>query len=262
MTYLQKNNRNRKGQTIKRIVIGLVVIILIVTIFFSSSIRGLIQNISYPILHSKNNITENFSGFSSIFQSSNSLIEENEKLREELKEKELDLITVEILQNEVEELRNFLEIKVEDKQLVVAEVLKRPPFSPYDTMVISAGNDLVSIGDQVLIFGVLAGEISEVYDKTAVVKFYSASNNKVGVRIGDKYDVEAMGKGGLNFSAELPKDIEIEVGDAVTSVDKNKVIGVVQAVEVNEVNTFQTIYFNYPFNLFDAGWVGIVKNDI
>jgi len=113
-----------------------------------------------------------------------------------------------------------------------AQVIGRPPHSPYDTLIINTGSrDGVKQGSAVWWPpGVYLGEVVEVERHTSLVKLVSAPGVEHQVFIGD-LPATVVGQGGDSLYTELPDSEIIPIGTAVISDVYELPIGVVAATE-------------------------------
>jgi hypothetical protein len=111
------------------------------------------------------------------------------------------------LKKENLELKKILNRKESDN-LILSYILKKPPFTAYDSYIIDVGSkDGISIGDKVYASGnILIGTVAEVNRNSSKVNLYSSYGNKFDILIGNN-DIEAVavGNGGGSFTAIIPK---------------------------------------------------------
>lgn len=146
---------------------------------------------------------------------------------------------------------------------ILAAVLKRPPYSMYDELIIDIGNDQ-GVSTSSIVYasgGVMIGKVVQVLNKTARVRLLSSSGETYEVLIGDNNTpATAFGRGGGQYEAQVSRDIDIEEGDFVISPALNdKPFGVVSAVLVDPAQPFKTILFAPPINIYQLRWV-LVEN--
>lgn len=126
-----------------------------------------------------------------------------------------------------------------------ADVIGRPPQSPYDTLVLNIGNDVgVEIGAPVWWPpGLYLGEVVDVRESTSVVQLISSPSVQHPVFIRDIPFV-TEGRGGDELYAEVPDGIDITVGDTVLSDIYEVPIGVVSAVRDVSTTDQQALYIS------------------
>ncbi len=164
------------------------------------------------------------------------------------------------LQKENADLKNILHRNASSSPMILAYIVKKPPFTAYDSYIVDIGNNNVSIGNKVYALGnILLGEIVEVNGSFAKVKLYSTYGEKYSALIG-KNNIQAsvVGNGGGSFEAILPKDVKISLGDIVTVPDINtSVFGIVKDITIDSARSFSTILFSQPVNIYELKWVQI-----
>ncbi|MEX2368807.1 MAG: rod shape-determining protein MreC [Candidatus Paceibacterota bacterium] len=119
-----------------------------------------------------------------------------------------------------------------ERPALSAQVIGRPPQSPYDTLILNIGSrEGVKLGAAVWWPpGVYLGEVAEVDKHTSVVELVSAPGVQHSVFIAD-LPATTVGQGGDGLYAELPDNLSIPVGTAVISDVYELPIGVVAATE-------------------------------
>jgi cell shape-determining protein MreC len=164
------------------------------------------------------------------------------------------------LQKENAELKAFNGRK-DQKDTIVAYILKKPPFTAYDSLILDVGlRDGVRVGDKVYApASILVGYVDQVSNSTSKVKLYSSYGEKYEVLIGEKnIQVTAMGRGGGLFETVIPRDIKIKEGDTVTIPDiSNAVFGLVGKIIADPARAFSTVIFSQPINIYEQKWVTI-----
>lgn len=260
MNYLQKNKRQGQRSRMNQII--LIVVLVAILFIFGSRVKGLVQIVDVPVNAVKNIIIKPFGTFFNYLKSKDSLSEQNAMLDETNKKLRIELLTIESLRKENEALKSALQYSPDRDDRSLAKVLNKPPFSPYDTFVIDLGNSSATVDAQIYYQNVPIGKILETYAKTSVVKLYSSSGEKIVVNIGsNSEEVEAVGVSNGGFIIQIPKDILVEVGQTVT-LSTGQVVGIIEAIEQESSNTFQKIYFNYPFDLKDIDWVEVSLGEL
>jgi len=195
-----------------------------------------------------------------LLRSKQNIVKENQKLLEEISLKEKDLIFISVLKKENEELKK-IEKGANYRDMIITSVISRPPKTPYDILIIDSGKlSNIDVGNKVLIDGdVFVGEVYEVSDYTSKVKLYSSPEEKTDVLIGEnKIQKEAIGMGAGNFKIEIPKEIEVKIGDAieVPSITAN-IFGVVEKIEEKSADSFKVVLFKSPVNIQEIKFVEV-----
>jgi rod shape-determining protein MreC len=200
-------------------------IVLLLLFYFQT---GVFRSLSYvghtifrPVLVVGNAVGGKFSGVGSFFSSRNTLINENQNLREQIIEKDNNLANYNSILSENVELKETLGRKENPNtkdSMVLGAILSKPNVSLYDTLVIDIGtSDGVKVGDMVFAKGsVPIGKIDIVYGSTSKVVLFSTSKENTEVIIsGKNIYMQLVGRGGGNFEMILPRDFSIDKGTEV-----------------------------------------------
>lgn len=157
------------------------------------------------------------------------------------------------LQSENNALKELFNRSVDKEQMTLAAVLVRPPQTPYDSIVIDAGNNMgLIVGDIVYAdMNYAIGKVSSVSEKTSVVTLFSSSGQKASVLIGTSTTaVMAEGRGGSNFYIKVPRNVEILIGDPIVWPDIQTILlGAVEVVDKGDGDAYSHIYFKSPVNI-------------
>lgn len=260
MNYPLRNSSRPKNKNKRlKFFISAIIFAILFLISLTGAFKKSLNKITLPFWKSDYYITQKFSNNFSIISSKRSLILENRRLDEELNKMKADLSVDKIIRKENENLKALLGRNVAERKTVLAAVLVRPSISPFDVIIIDAGIDKgVKAGNRVLYKDSFTiGEVEEIYDRSSKVKMYSSPGEKFLALVGERLvQVEAEGLGGGNFSAKLPRDIEVNEGDAaVVPSISTAIFGFVQKIELNPTDSFQKIIFKIPVNLSELQWV-------
>ncbi|HEY4490059.1 MAG TPA: rod shape-determining protein MreC [Candidatus Paceibacterota bacterium] len=146
---------------------------------------------------------------------------------------------------------------VDNKASNVAEVISRPPQSPYDILVIEAQSD--HLGEGQIVFspeGIVLGNIIEVSGNIAKVSLFSSGGRETAAHTQNLGELVLEGRGGGNFFTKVPKDYLVNIGDDFYLPSyKDKILATVISIEENDQDSFKKIYLSYPLNMFEMEWV-------
>lgn len=191
------------------------------------------------------------------------LIKKIDQIERDMQYKDALIKSAELLKKENEELKSILNRK-ENKNLVLAQILKKPPYSFYDTLILDVGEkDKIEKGNLVYIGATIPiGIVDEVYEDTCKIKLYSTPKEKFDALVGPKnIEITAFGKGAGVFEAQLPRDAFISEGDMVSIPSiSNSFVGVVKKIVFEPSSPFSTILFSQPININELKWVEILIN--
>lgn len=184
------------------------------------------------------------------------------RLRAELASTSAALADRDLLYKEVTDLRGRLGRADASQARVLAAVLQRPPWTPYDTLVIDAGADhgiavgsLVSAGGQGLI-----GRVSEVYGTTARVELFSAPGTSYQALLNGTLPIAVEGQGGGSLRAEVPAGTQVAAGDTVAFPGlMGGIVSLVSATEAKEGESFIVVYMRLPTNPQDLRFVEVLR---
>jgi len=142
-------------------------------------------------------------------------------------------------------------------------VLERPPFGPYDELIIDIGKDKgLTVKDKIYAPGkILIGEVGAVLGKTSKVILFSSPGNKYEVLIGPRHvPATAIGRGGGQYETHVARDIPIKEGDFIEVASLSDLpFAVVTSVISDPAQPFETILFAPVVNVYQLRWVLVEK---
>lgn len=161
------------------------------------------------------------------------LLEQINLLEQEIASQQGMRVTLDYLQKENDELRAL--VGATEVPTVTASVTARPPFSPYDTVLIDRGADdgIVSSAPVYYGSGMALGYVRVVYQHHALITLFSSPNVQSTVYVfGPDIFTTAYGEGGGVIRLSIPQGIKIAEGDLVTLPSlSGGVLGTVNSVE-------------------------------
>ena len=257
MNYLQKNNNQKLTKDSFKKTFYLFFGLLVINFLFGGFLKNVFYKISYPQQKVYSFINDNTYYFSNIFTSKQNLVLENKHLNEtiaNLRQENSQLKTIETLYNKI------LEISTTTKEQLVLPIISKPPFSPYDTIILSY-NPKVAIGDFVFYENTLLGYVDSIKDPHISVRLFSASKteNKFYVdRTSNPITVSGIGSG--NLYAQIPKDFDLNVGDIlIDDLTHRHKIAVVSSIDGEDALSFKYVYFKIPVSFYNISFVSILK---
>jgi len=254
MTYLEAHKK--PGRRTAGIIsgIGAVVVLFFMILYFwlPHLLPALWTTVAKPFWRAQ------FSLLDGSMQSPDYVLKENADLRQQLADLTVRSQTIQATLDENVELKSLLG-RASSTPSILAAIIERPPYSPYDQFIIDAGADHnFVVGSRVYAAdGVLIGTISDVLSQTSKVQLYSSPGNTIQVTIGPSHiPTTATGRGGGQYEADLPRDVSVTVGDYVQAPLLNdSTFAVVTAVESDPTRPFEKILFAPPINIFQLRWV-------
>lgn len=195
-----------------------------------------------------------------VFTSKKQLIQQNQILKNKLKEVEIELQKTSLLQEENESLKDIF-LRSTSDSLVLGTILSKPTKTPYGTLIIDVGEEEgVSVEDLVFAEGdVVIGEIESVLENSSRVILYSSPGyiSQVTIENTGRY-FNAKGRGSGSFSTSFPRDLEIEVGQIfIYPSINNYVVGIVEKVIFDPRDSFKEVLFRSPVNIQELKWVQV-----
>jgi cell shape-determining protein MreC len=254
MTYLQtrKSPVRRHGRTILAVSAVIIVLGAAIQIFRPSFFPALATSFARPFWRAGLSLEMGS------LKTPEALLEENQFLQRELDDANARLQTIGSIEAENGDLKSLMG-RASTTSYILAAVLERPPLSSYDELIIDAGADNgFSVGNNVYATGdVLIGRISQVLGQTSKVRLLSSPGETYSVFVGQNNSpATAVGRGGGQYEAELPRDIKIAEGDFVIAPSLNdKPFGVVSSVLTDPAQPFEKILFAPPVNIYGLRWV-------
>lgn len=201
-----------------------------------------------PINSVKNSITF-FAEMNHYKIQNEQLLEENSKLKEELRQSESAKI-------ENEELRKLLSLseKYDIGNSLVAEIITKDAGMWVDVLVINKGaNDGITVDSVILTYDGLVGKVSEVYENSSKVITILDSTNYIGTRI-TKTGEYVTATGDINLKSKgllrldyITSDVPLSEGDVVETAGIGGIypegifIGTVKEVEKDVLSTYATV---------------------
>jgi len=263
-----KRSKKGNGTTRHLAVAGVSVCVLLALIqwIFPSVLFRVAYVVSVPFAATRNFIGGEFSSLGTYLSSKESLAAQNTELENDLSTVDVKLLSMEALQTQNQELENMVAAKEGNKaaktaSAVFAAVLDRPPFSPYDTLIISSGSQNgITLGNPVFADdGTPLGAIENVFPSSAKVLLFSSPNVSTTVVVGNKkFETIARGYGGGNFGFKVPVGSEPTIGDSVYIPEFSPAaIGIVKNVLAAPTDTFANVLFSLPENISEISYVTV-----
>lgn len=221
------------------------------------------QAVGRPIFSSNNWAARSLNSVGGFFRTKSYLIRENESLKNQVSLFQVVTAERDFFKTEstrLEELMGRIDI---ESPMVMARVLSKPDYSPYDTVVIDIGTkEGAKPGD--FIFAdetTILGELREVYGESSTAVLYSSSREKIEVLIGTKSLAgESVGLGGGTMQIKLPRDTGVAAGDIVQVAKKtNKILGTVSTLTTSASDSFEWALLRSPINISELRYVFVEK---
>lgn len=256
MKYLPRN-RARSGYGRKTLFLFLV---FLAGVLFFSFFDNLTTKVVVPLWRGENRVSRSFLNTVNFFKTQKTLREENIVLKERMASLELELSALYPVRFESEKLLSLLGRQSEKKGVTVA-VLTHPPQSPYDLIVVDAGErDGLAVGSRVYLpEGPEVGVVAQVFPSFARVKLLSTAGEKTSAVL-ERFDipVELEGRGGGNFKIILPRETAIEVGDRILSSSlESYLVAIVEEIRLEPTDSFMEVLAKSPTNIFRVRYLNV-----
>ncbi|MCR4279127.1 MAG: rod shape-determining protein MreC [Candidatus Zambryskibacteria bacterium] len=244
--------RNRSKSTFIKPALFLVGIFIAGGLIFSF-MDGVIISAVSPLWRTENAATARLSDIRDFFRFRSSLVEENSMLKERVAQLELEAASgASVAGGENFILSSFG--RQPEFGGIMTTVLVSPPQSPYDTLVIDAGeNDGMFLGSSVFMLeGPILGVVSDVFPGSSKVRLFSAPGEKTRALL-ERYNIPVTieGAGGGNFRIIVPREVEVVVGDRILSADIfSHLLGVVGDIKMEPTDSFKEVLAKSPANIF------------
>lgn len=263
MNYLLKSKPKYPHRISVIFVVVLFVLLSLSAFLFPNAIRTSLYSVSRPLWSFGGLTAKSFVSVKNFFIFKSMLVDKNLFLQDELSSLRLKQIDYEILLKENQDLKTELGRRGKSNR-IIANILSKPPQSPYDTFIIDVGSESgVSIGDKVYISSsIIVGLVKNVTTGTSVVQLFSTGGEKQEATLErTRTSFVLEGTGGGNFKLEVPKDTDVLWGDVfLYPVSSSSIIGSVYYIDANSQSSFKTIYLRTPVNIFSTRYVFIEKN--
>jgi cell shape-determining protein MreC len=248
----------KEGRWVKPVIaIGISLFLL----FFLKDIFSIVaSSVTIPFYYAKHYVLTSTHTIPSFFRSRMELISEIETITRE-RDALLggDARTLQI-EKENEELRALFTQGVEEKQ-VLAGVIGRPPYTPYDTLIVDTGErDGVLVGAPVFYgTGMALGYVRAVRANTSYVTLFSSPEVETTVYIyGPDIFTTAYGEGNGVVRVSIPQGIDVKEGDLVILPSRSAfVLGSVHHIVSTPTEPEQSAYVVLEKPLSSIRVVGI-----
>ncbi len=263
MTYLRRSNpAAKKGRMKTLFIVALLATAFLIHFFFPKAYPTIFYPVTSLFWKSESSSVGFFVRLGQLVSSKYSLVKENKRLRDEIMSRDSSTLLLDALRKENESLKNALG-RTGKGDDVLGVILSRPPVSPYDTLIIDIGSDDgVKVGNKVYTDGdTVIGDIVEVYGNHSKVSLYSTPGRISPIIIGaTNVETQAVGRGGGDFAAKLPVEIDVKEGDVIVMPQiRPHAFGVVEKIIVDSSDSLQTILFKMPANIHEFRFVQVDK---
>lgn len=238
-------------------------------------IKNAVNTCLYPARWCVDKIGDAMSGFGEYFSNMDALIEENQRLKEEIESLESEKIQLEVAKEENRRLREYLEVKKShpDYELKDAMVIASESGNYMTVLTLNRGTaDGVKLGMPVITSAGLVGYVCEIGYSSCKVRTlieasfaagaYVSRSGEIGIVEGDI----ALKDSNSCEITYLPEGADIEVGDLIFTSGEGSVyprdlyIGRVSEVGINEYNRTVFARIECAVDLTDLKYVMVITD--
>lgn len=253
--------KNKARDSLKKRLWTVSILFVLGALFFSV-LDGAIMKVAEPFWKSQNILAMGVKNTISLFKTKSSLVKENQKLKAEISDYESLLTSLRSVVTRDEALMASLGRPIRQQE-VVASVLVHPPLTPYDILIIDAGqNSGLKVGDGVhLLDGGVLGVITETFSRSSRVRLISSSGERTNAVL-ERHQVPVVlvGQGGGNFKIALQRDVAVEVGDRITSPGiESRLVAIVEDVSMKPTDAFKEVLARSSANIFSIRLVVVER---
>ncbi|MCR4284137.1 MAG: rod shape-determining protein MreC [Parcubacteria group bacterium] len=257
-------SRHNKKTGKKFLILTLLLAMILIAIMFAIGnriISSATLSIASPIFAARGSINNWYEYKSRVIKDKELLVDENLRMKEQLMEKDMRLMTLGLLEKENNELKNLLGRMTEERRSIIASVTLRPPQVPYDVLIIDIGrDDGIEEGMLVGAYGdILLGYVEKVFKDASRIRLYSSAGESINVLV-DNTNIftVASGVGGGNFEISLPRVDNVKEGDLIITPGANPfILGMAEFIKADMADAFQRVFFRTPLNIQELKWVEV-----
>ena len=237
----------------------LIIFLVVASLGFFASTGRLFHYIGRPFWKAKNSLTQNIRDTGYLVRTKASVYKENENLLNENRELKTSMIDYQIVKDENILLKEMLGRKPTGKDLVLSNILTKPNYSPYDTIVVDIGADRgINVGNLVYSNALVpVGEISVVYPNTSLVTLYTNPGQVTEAMMDvSNTSVELVGRGGGNFEMSIPVDLPFTKGTFVYLPNlQTEIVAITQDVISSPNDPIKKVLLSSPVNVQSLKWI-------
>lgn len=261
--FLDKKQIAKRKKVIRNI-IGFSVFLILTALGLFGLSGKLFNYVGRPIWEIKRSIVSNIYDSNYLVRTKESISKENHNLIEEILNVRLTMIDYQILKNENEQLKELLGRVPEKNDFVLGNILTKPNYSPYDSIIIDIGNNS-GIKEENFVYAngnIPIGNIVKVYEKTSLVSLFTNPGQKTeGFIEGVNASVLLVGRGGGNFEMIIPIELSVLKGTIIYLPGYiSTVLAIVDEVISTPTDPFKKVILSSPINVQNLKWVEVKKN--
>ncbi len=240
---------NRKPERTQALVAILAIGVLSFTVFFWGDLARGAARTGATVLWSSYASAVQAVGNSKLLTNEASLIADNARLQEEVKNAQWSIVVNDVLKTENAALRELLRMQTATSSGIGARVVSNPAHSPYGTIVVAFApgsevhsDDVVLVGERIAI-----GSVVEVHESTALVQLFTAPGVKTTVDIPGAANLEMVGRGSNNAEILVPRALAANIGQTVLLADTYATVGTIAAITEDSAEPTKKVLIGLPF---------------
>lgn len=243
------------------VTLALAAALLVCIFFFRPLVGAALARVTTPLYTAVELVRHSLASTPAYFTERARLVEETEALRRELREAEYTNVERRMLEDENEDLRRLLSGMNATSTRIAAGVIARPPFVPYDSLIIDRGTRegvrrgavVYQSGDRVL------GVVIRAFNDSALVELLSTPSVETTVYvIGPDIYATAYGEGNGTVRVSVPQGIALQKGDIVVLPSlKRGVVGEIDTVRADSTEPEQSGFVTLDVPLQSLRFVAV-----
>lgn len=242
----------------------LTLVALITVLLLRGTIGTLFSGVVSPLLSIRTYFETSSATFPVYVRDRSVLLSEMQTLKETIGEQSGNTATIERLMRENTELRALVGDSEEDR--IGAGVIARPPFVPYDVLVIDRGSrDGIKEGAFVYHGSdFVIGYVQTVFEKSSVVALFSSPRVESTVYVyGPNVYATAYGEGGGVIRISVPQGVTVTEGNiAVLPMLDSGILGTVGKVTSVPTQPEQHAFLTFPVPIQSIHFVSVAKEPL
>ena len=252
----------KKKRYMKNAIFGILFILFAGFGIFSYT-RGFLNLIGIPLWHFKNVVDQKIDANGYVLRTKSSVFKENQSLLTENSNLKASMIDYNMIKSENDHLKELFGRIQGSKNLVLVNILSKPNHSPYDTIIIDGGENLnISTGNVIYANAEIPiGEITKVYADTSLATLYSSPGKMTEASIDtSNATIVLVGRGGGNFEATIPIDLEFNIGSFVYLPSLHpEIAAIIEEVISSPNDPVKKVLLTSPINIQNQKWVFVKK---
>jgi cell shape-determining protein MreC len=251
------SSRSSNGARIRGVLLIALVVLLLV--YAKGILSAIASVVTFPLYTVADYLRYSSGTVPSYLRDRTVLLEEKNALELELASQQGMATTLAHTLRENEELRALLNASSTGR--IAAGVIARPPFTPYDTLVLDQGSEsgIIAHAPVFHINGTAIGYVQSVSAHNALVTLLSAPSVRSTVYVfGPNLFAHAEGQGGGVVRISIPQGISVSLGDSVVLPSLNGgMLGTIDAVESTPTGPEQYAFVTLSTPLSSLRLVGV-----